>query len=62
MKIATSLDGKIACHNGQSKWITGKNARIHGHILRANHDVILTGINSILKDNSRLNCTKFDYP
>ena len=56
LKIASSLDGKIACFNGQSKWLTGKIARTHGHLLRAKYDVILSGINSIIKDNSRLNC------
>ena len=56
LKIASSMDGKIATLKGQSKWITGKIARIHGHTLRANYDVILSGINSILKDNSRLDC------
>ena len=56
IKIASSLDGKIASSSGQSKWITGNTARIHGHMLRATHDVILSGINSILKDDSRLNC------
>jgi len=56
LKIASSMDGKIATNKGESKWITGKIARIHGHTLRANYDVILSGINSILKDNSRLDC------
>ena len=56
LKIATSLDGKIATKTGESKWITGKVARLHGHTLRANHDAILVGINTIIKDNSRLNC------
>ena len=56
LKIASSLDGKIGCHNGESKWITGELARTYGHILRAKYDVIVSGINSILKDNSNLNC------
>ena len=56
LKMATSLDGKIATKNGESKWITGELARLHGHSLRANHDAILVGINTILKDNSLLNC------
>ena len=56
LKMATSLDGKIATKSGESKWITGELARLHGHSLRANHDAILVGINTIIKDNSLLNC------
>ena len=56
LKIASSLDGKIATVNGNSKWITGELARLHGHSLRANHDVILVGINTVLKDDPKLNC------
>ena len=56
LKMATSLDGKIATKTRESKWITGKTARLHGHSLRANHDVILVGVNTIVNDNSMLNC------
>jgi len=56
LKIAASMDGKIATCKGQSKWITGRISRIHGHTLRASYDVILSGINTIIKDNSRLDC------
>ena len=56
LKIASSLDGKISTFAGKSKWITGELARLHGHSLRANHDVILVGINTVLKDNPRLDC------
>jgi riboflavin biosynthesis protein RibD len=56
LKIASSLDGKIATVNGNSKWITGELSRMHGHSLRANHDVILVGINTVLKDDPKLNC------
>jgi diaminohydroxyphosphoribosylaminopyrimidine deaminase / 5-amino-6-(5-phosphoribosylamino)uracil reductase len=56
LKIASSLDGKIATKSGKSKWITSDLSRLHGHSLRANHDVILVGINTILKDDSILNC------
>ena len=56
LKIASSLDGKIATVSGNSKWITGELSRMHGHSLRANHDVILVGINTVLKDDPKLNC------
>jgi len=56
LKIASSMDGKIATKHRESKWITGKIARNHGHLLRANHDAILVGINTIISDNSKLNC------
>ena len=56
LKIASSLDGKIATVTGKSKWITGELSRMHGHSLRANHDVILVGINTVLKDDPKLNC------
>ncbi len=44
LKIAQSLDGKTATVSGQSKWITGPEARRHGHLLRARHDAILIGV------------------
>ena len=56
MKLATSLEGKIALHNGQSQWITGALARKMGHLLRARADCVLTGAGTILADNARLNC------
>ncbi len=60
LKIATSLDGKIACFTGDSKWITGKQARMHGHILRGQSDAILTGRGSVIKDDPLLTC-RLDY-
>lgn len=56
LKIASSLDGKIATSSGESKWITNSCSRNYGHLLRANYDAILTGINSVIKDNPTLNC------
>jgi len=55
LKIAQSLDGKIAAYTGQSKWITGEKARIFGRRLRFEYDAILVGINTILNDNPSLN-------
>ncbi|PIQ85609.1 MAG: riboflavin biosynthesis protein RibD [Candidatus Omnitrophica bacterium CG11_big_fil_rev_8_21_14_0_20_45_26] len=54
LKMAESLDGKIATETGDSKWVSGKAAREWAHSLRASVDGILVGKNTILKDNPRL--------
>lgn len=56
LKIATSLDGKIAHPAGAPRWITSEQARMHGHMLRAEHDAIVTGIGTALTDNPMLTC------
>lgn len=56
LKVATSLDGMVAAANGQSQWITGKEAREYGHLLRSRYDAILTGIGTVLKDDPALTC------
>ena len=54
LKLATSLDGKIALANGQSEWITSEAAREQGRKLRARHDAIAVGANTAVLDNPQL--------
>ena len=55
IKTATTLDGKIAAQDNSSKWITSDDARQYVHKLRSEYQGILTGSNTVLKDNPSLN-------
>lgn len=54
LKLALSIDGKIALPSGESKWITGEDARAHVHLERAHSDMILVGRGTYLADTPRL--------
>ncbi len=54
LKLALSLDGRIATRTGASKWVTGTDARARVHALRAQHDAIAIGIGTAIADDPRL--------
>lgn len=54
LKTAMTLDGKIASSTGDSKWITGEEARKHVHVIRDRVSAIMVGINTVLRDNPLL--------
>ena len=60
LKTASSLDGKTALLNGESKWITGSAARADVHRLRARACAVLTGVGTVLADNPRMNVRELD--
>ncbi|HWR96080.1 MAG TPA: bifunctional diaminohydroxyphosphoribosylaminopyrimidine deaminase/5-amino-6-(5-phosphoribosylamino)uracil reductase RibD [Arenimonas sp.] len=55
LKLASTLDGKIAMADGQSQWITGEAARQHAHQLRAEHMAIAVGAQTLRQDDPQLN-------
>lgn len=55
VKVAESLDGRIATYAGDSKWITSDKSRAFAHKIRKDYDAIMVGVNTLLRDNPRLN-------
>lgn len=54
LKVAATLDGKVAASDGSSKWITGDEARLVGHSLRGELDAIVVGTNTAILDDPKL--------
>lgn len=56
LKLAASLDGKIATSTGHSRWVTGERSRQYVHNLRNQVDAVLVGVGTVIADNPQLTC------
>ena len=61
LKMASTLDGKIAMPSGESQWITGEEARKEVHLMRSKHQAVMVGAGTLRADNPKLNVRLPDY-
>jgi len=56
LKVASTLDGKIATSTKESQWLTGESSRRAAHAMRGRHDAVMAGVGTVLSDDPELTC------